>query len=498
MHAVLGAPPWRHPSARRAVAGALIWLLTWVLLLGLQAELGLAASALLLVIATLLAALCWPLALNLSVALLSVLGFNWRFVPPYGTLQVALHEHVLLLLTLAICAALVSAGVARQRQLLAQAEQRRQEAEALRALMAALRDTDDALPPLQAALAALAAPPAPVALLQGGEPPRWLGAPDPHQRSGLQQCALLGQVFGPGSGRHEDEACHYLPLRGAEGRALGAACLPALPPAALRLAQALCDQAGLALARASAQAAAREAEALAREQGLRNTLLAAVAHDHRTPLASIVGSASSLLEQAAQLDAAQRQRLAARILAEAEQLLRISDNGVQLARLGGLKDAAAVLRRDWESAEELVGSLLARLRARDPGRRLKAYVQADLPLLRCDAVLLLQLLDNLVDNALRHGGGGTVELRAERAGDAELLFAVRDRGAGPPPLPARRDALFLPFHRGDTADGERRGTGLGLALAQAVAEAHGGRLRWLARDGGGSSVECLLPLEATP
>lgn len=493
MHLFQAANPWREPAALRAAAGLLIWLLSWTLLLELQAELGLAASALLLVMATLLAALCWPLALNLAVALLSVLGFNWRFVPPYGTLRVELHEHVLLLLTLAICAALVSAGVARQRQLLAQAQARQHESEALRALMAALRDTDDALPPLQTALAALTDGAASVALLQRGEPDRWLGEPDTHQRSGLQQCALLGQRFGPGSGRHEDEPLHYLPLRGAEGRALGAACLPALPPSPLSLAQALCDQAGLALERSAAQAAAREAGELAREQGLRNTLLAAIAHDHRTPLASIVGSASSLLEQDDRLDAAQRRRLAARILAEAEQLLRISDNGLQLARIaqGGL-----ALRRDWESAEELIGSLLARLRARDPGHRLKAYVQPELPLLRCDAVLLLQLLDNLVDNALRHGGAGTVELRAEAAGDKHVLFAVRDRGAGPPALQRDREALFQPFRRGDASDGERRGTGLGLALAQAVAEAHGGRLRWLARDGGGSSVECVLPLES--
>lgn len=488
----MSSPSAPRPLALRALAGGLIWLLSWTLLLGLQAELGLAASALLLVIATLLAALCWPLALNLSVALLSVLGFNWRFVPPYGTLSVALHEHVLLLLTLAICAALVSAGVARQRSLLAQAQQRQQEAEALRALMAALRDTDDVLPPLQSALAGLAAP---VVLLQRGEPDRWLGEPDAHQRSGLQQCLLLGQRFGPGSGRHEDEPLHYLPLRGTAGLSLGAACLPALAPAPLSLAQALCDQAGLALERAAAQTAAREAEALVQEQGLRNTLLAAIAHDQRTPLASIIGSASSLLEQDERLDAMQRRRLASRILAEAEQLLRISDNGLQLARIA---HGELALRRDWESAEELVGSLLARLRERDPGRRLKAYVQPDLPLLRCDAVLLLQLLDNLVDNALRHGGGGAVEVRAELQGDAQLVFAVRDRGAGPPRLPAEREALFQPFRRGHAQDGERRGTGLGLALARAVAEAHGGHLRWLAREGGGSSFDCLLPLEPMP
>jgi two-component system sensor histidine kinase KdpD len=489
------SPPAPKPIALRPLAGLLIWLLSWTLLLGLQTELGLAASALLLVIATLLAALCWPLRLNLPVALLSVLAFNWRFVPPFGTLSVALHEHLLLLLTLAICAALVSAGVARQRRLLEQAQQREQESEALRALMAALRDADDALPPLQAALATLAAPVRLMHQAQRDAPERWLGEPDPHQRSGLQQCALLGQVFGPGSGRHEDERFHYLPLRGAAGRTLGAACLPALPPDRLHLAQALCDQAGLALERMAAQTAAREAAALAREQGLRNTLLAAIAHDHRTPLASIIGSASSLLEQEARLDATQRRRLAARILSEAEQLLRIGDNGLQLARIthGGM-----ALRHDWESAEELVGSLLARLKARDPGRRLKAYVQPGLPLLRCDAVLLLQLLDNLVDNALRHGGDGAVELRAEVLGDGQLLFAVRDRGAGPPVLKTEREALFQPFRRGDAQPGERRGTGLGLALAQAVAEAHGGRLRWLARDGGGSSFECLLPVEAQP
>jgi two-component system sensor histidine kinase KdpD len=152
-------------------------------------------------------------------------------------------------------------------------------------------------------------------------------------------------------------------------------------------------------------------------------------------------------------------------------------------------NAPLALRCDWQAPEELVGSVLARVRRRDPAQRIKAYVAPGLPLLRCDAVLVVQALDNLLDNALRHGGEGAVALRAEHRGDW-LWLAVRDRGPGVPL--AERDGLFTPYRRGAAAQG--RGAGLGLALAQAVAQAHGGRLRLRDRDdGAGSSFELELP-----
>jgi two-component system sensor histidine kinase KdpD len=265
-------------------------------------------------------------------------------------------------------------------------------------------------------------------------------------------------------------------------------------------AQALCDQLGLALERAAAELAATRAHAQAQLQSMRNTMLSAVAHDHRTPLATIISAAGALHDQAERLGAPQRQRLASTILDEASQLARITDNTLQLARL----DAVGLdLTRDWESPEELIGSVLRRLRQRDPAHRLRARVPAGLPLIRCDAVLMVQLIDNLVDNALKHAGTeGPVEVTAQ-VRDGRMVVGVRDRGPGVSAELLPR--LFEPFSRGEQAATARaspapraRGTGVGLALCRAIARVHGGELTVRQRRGGGACFEVSLPLEPLP
>jgi len=481
--------------------GGLTWASAWALLAA-GAGNDLAIGALLLVLATTLSAACWPLAATGVASAVSWLAFNWLFVPPRGSLEIELHQHALLLVTLAVCGGVVAWLLAQQRQLALSANRARLHSDQLRDLVTQLRDSDDPLATLAAALHTEGnAPP----LIYTLEPLRYWGEPSAHQRSGLQQCAALGSAFGPQTGRHDHEPDWYLPLRG-RTHCHGAACVQANPLVELAHVQALCDQAGLELERLAALAQARRAEAASADQQLRSTLLAAIAHDHRTPLASILTAVSSLREQGERLDATQRERLAAQIQGEAEQLVRITENSLQLARLGEA-GADVRLRTDWESPEELVGSVLQRLRRRDSGQRIKAYVEPQLPLVRCDAVLIVQLLDNLLDNALHHGGEGRIELRAElrslRRPEPEsesqgprewLWFSVRDRGPGIPK--EDRERLFEPFQRGELAKG--RGAGIGLALCRTVAQAHGGRISALAREGGGCSFELELPLHTQP
>ena len=222
--------------------------------------------------------------------------------------------------------------------------------------------------------------------------------------------------------------------------------MPAEPFDAVQLrsqAQALCDQMGLALERAAALRSAAAAREAAQTQALRNTLLAAISHDHRTPLATILGAASSLHDQSERLAPEQRRRLAAIIVDEATQLARLTDNTLQLARLD---TPGLALHKDWESVEEIVGTVLRRLRQRGATRRVKSHLEPGLPLLRCDAVLLVQLLENLVDNAFKYGGDpDQVEIQARREGD-RLVLAVCDRGPGVPP--EWRARIFDSFQRG--------------------------------------------------
>lgn len=495
---------WLGSAPRRALPALAVWAAAWAAMLLLDGRLDLANLAMLLVLAAALSGLWLPPLASALACVLSVLGFNWTFVPPRGTFTVDLRQDALLLAAMLAVGWIVAALVARQRALAAREHALAAQALRERGLSDALRDTDsplDRAPVLRKALSDLIAAPVSLLLLRAGLPARdaadavWLlGEPPADEQQGLWLCTRQASALGPGTGRHEDQPHWYLPLRG-RGGALGAAQLPCprQPPPSDELraqAQALCDQMGLALERAQALDRAAAAREQAQSQQLRNTLLAAIAHDYRTPLATILGAASSLVDQESRLAREQRQRLAASIVEEADQLARLTENTLQLARL----DAPGLtLALDWESAEELVGTALARVRRRDPAHRVRARIEPGLPLLRCDAVLMVQLLVNLLDNALHYSDLDTpIELMVRRAADG-VLFAVRDRGPGVPP--AQRERIFEVFQRGGAGG---RGAGVGLALCRAVARAHGARMTMRARHHGGSSFECVLPLAEAP
>lgn len=479
-------------------AGAATWVTAWAALLWLDGRVDLANLALLLVLASALATLWLPGWVALAAGVLAVGGFNWCFVPPRHSWAVDLHQHVLLLLVLLGVNALVSALLLALRRSASRASQAAQRETALRSWGDLLRDAADPvahLGRLQALLTEAADSPA--ALWMGDA--LHAGSATADQQAGLALCMREGRALGHGSGWHEEQPDVYLPLRG-RGATPGAAVLPGLgarkPTAELRAhLQALCDQMGQALQRAALSQAEQQARELAREQGVRNALLAAIAHDYRTPLATIMGAASSLHDQAERMDLAQRQRLAAGIVDETQRLARLTDNTLQLARLGA---PGVALRCDWESAEEIVGAVLARVRRCDQGKRVHARLEPELPLLWCDALLISQLLDNLLDNALKYSpADAPVELLVRRV-PAGVLLAVRDRGNGV--APAWRERIFQVFQRGQDlpGSGSSTGSGVGLAVCKAIAEAHGGSLALRGRTRGGSSFEFTLPGREAP
>jgi two-component system sensor histidine kinase KdpD len=276
---------------------------------------------------------------------------------------------------------------------------------------------------------------------------------------------------------------------GEQHHMFGAACIGNVAAAdhdGREHAQALCTLVAQALRRLQLTASMQAAQQESQWHLAQSTFLAAISHDLRTPLASIMGAASSLLTQRDKLDAAQQERLLASILAESQYLSTLTENTLQLVRLGN----SPQLNLDWVAIEEVVGAVLARVRQRDPARRIRSRVPAGLPLIQGDPVLLAQLLENLLDNALKYGGGA-IELVVAQAG-RELELAVEDRGSG---IPAgQEEAIFEPYRRGDRSG--QRGAGLGLAVCRAVARAHGGSLVLRPRDGGGSSFVLALPVPA--
>jgi two-component system sensor histidine kinase KdpD len=507
-------PPARAGVRRRALgtaAALALWALAWAGATLLDHHTDLANQAMLFVTASVLASIWLSAPAAFAFALACTLSFDWGFVAPRGSLAVHLERHAVLLTAMLVVSWLMAGLVARLRAQAVAARDAASWAARLQAVGEALRESADPLQqaePVARALAALGGASAALLLLRDELPQAdcpqatWQhGELDDNERAGLWHCLRQSQAFGPGTGRHGEQPAWYLPLR-SRGASYGAALVRLAEPGnesdvARSRAQALCDLLGAALQRAVLARQSESARALAQTQSVRNALLASISHDYRTPLAVILGAASSLQSQAERLSAVQRERLAAQIVDEVEQLNRMTDNTLQLARL----DAPGVtLRLDWESAEELVGTALAHARRRDGERRLRARLEPGLALLRCDAMLLSQLFDNLIDNALKYSDG-PVELTARRqaplAGEANvhIVFAVRDRGAGI--APAERARVFEVFQRGVGSAGAR-GAGVGLAVCRAIARAHGGELKLRARAHGGSSFELWLPVVPMP
>ncbi len=499
--------PWR---------AAAVWVAGWLAMWALDGHIDLANLGMILILTCALAALWLPLAASMLSCAAAVLVFNFAFVPPRGAFAVDLQQHALLLLTMLAVSWIVSLLMARQRQLATSERHSAMRTEQLHTLCEALREAEDprqAAVHLREALSQLTGTPATLLIRvetpsasDDGTAAIEVGEATPDERAGLWLSLRLGRPMGPGTGRHEEQPAWYLPLRGRHG-SLGTALVPVplahltgKTTALLSHAQAMCDQMGLALERHAATQAAAASRDEAHAQQLNNTLLAAISHDYRTPLATILGAASSLLDQGDRLSAGQQRRLAAVIVDEAGQLARLTDNTLQLARLGA---PGMALHLEWESAEEIVGTVLRRCRQRDCASRVKARVEPGLPLLRCDAVLLVQLLDNLVDNALKYGGDAApVEILVRRIDD-RVVLAVRDRGRGV--SAAWRERIFTAFQRGEPArdsdaagEAARRGAGVGLAVCRAIARANGGELTLRSRSRGGSSFECALPVIDAP
>lgn len=236
--------------------------------------------------------------------------------------------------------------------------------------------------------------------------------------------------------------------------------------------QALVRQIGLSVERERAAAAARVAQNSARSEATRNALLASLSHDLRTPLAGILGSASALREQGDAMPAGQRERLLANLEQEAHDMTLMVDNILQMARLS---QPHCRIQLQWESLEEILGVAAQRLRRRWPAARIQWRVGKGLPPILAEASLLVQVLANLVDNAVRHSGEAAEVLVQAGRTRGGVFLAVRDHGPGLPE--GALDTLFERFRQGSMpGHGDAGAAGLGLSLCQTIVQAHGGRI----------------------
>ena len=233
-------------------------------------------------------------------------------------------------------------------------------------------------------------------------------------------------------------------------------------------------------------------EVEAETERIRSALLASISHDLRTPLAVMSGASSSLAERGEQLDDAQRRELAASVYEQSREMAERVSKVLQMTRL---ETGAMAPARDWVSLPELAATVLDRLSERLAGHRLMVEWPADLPLVHVDAVLIEQVLMNLLDNAAKHTAPGTVVRLRAQVRKADIVVSVEDFGHGIPDADVER--VFAKFHRGNTA-GTAGGMGLGLAIARAIVRLHRGEA-WAEKiPGGGTAFRFTIARETSP
>jgi two-component system sensor histidine kinase KdpD len=432
-------------------------------------------------------------------AALSVASYDFFFVPPKYTFAVSDTRHVLTFAMMFGVGILLSELTRRVRAQERQSRQREMYTATLYALTRDLSAAGDV-----AAIARAMAERAgdafdgTVAILRPAsgdalvEIVRWGEAPlDARDLSVARWTHEHGRPAGLGSDTLPGARAACVPLR-TNGRGLGVvAYVPriagrALEPEQKNLLEALARQGAVAFERVSLSQDAEAAKLRARTEEMRSSLLSAVSHDLRTPLAAIQGAASALRGGAPGLDDARREELVETIEGEAARLERLVGNLLDMTRLeSGVLD----FRRDWVPADELIGSALNRLDATLDGRPVTIDLPRDLPLLYVDPVLFEQVLINVLENAAKHTPRGTPIAIAARSDPEQVTIEISDRGPGISATPIER--IFDKFQRGPGASAG--GVGLGLAISRGIVEAHGGTILASNREGGGAAFAVRLP-----
>jgi two-component system sensor histidine kinase KdpD len=469
----------------------------------LQQYLAVSNLSLVFLTAVLASAIAYGLMPSLFACLASVLAFNFFFLPPLYTFTIADPENVVALVVFAVVAVIASNLAARVR---AQAVMARQRAKATEELylfsrkLAGAVTLDDLLwaTAYQVALmlklrVVLLLPEGETVAVRAGYPPEDIL--DDADLAAAKWCWQHNRPAGRGSDTLPGAKRLFLPVHTGRG-AIGVVGLdndqpgPLLAPDQRRLLDALSDQAALAIERVNLAQDVDRARVAAETERMRSALLTSISHDLRTPLASILGSATSLRHYRAALDDAAQQELIGTIQDEAERLNRFIANLLDMTRL---ESGAVTPRADLVDLADIVGSALERAGKVLAAHKVTVDLAADLPMLRLDPVLIEQVLFNLLDNAAKYApAGSAVTVEARRDGE-RVLLRVLDEGDGIPPTDVER--VFDKFYRVQAADRRRAGTGLGLAICRGFVEAMGGTIEAGNRqDRSGAMLTIALPL----
>jgi two-component system, OmpR family, sensor histidine kinase KdpD len=443
------------------------------------------------------------------VSLLSVMGFDFFFVPPRFTFAVEENHYILTFGVMFLVALVISHLTSLIRRQAEAARLQERQTAAMQALSQQLAGTRGEEKILQVAVQkiseifqcqAVALLPDETGRLQvtAGDIASVIHK-DIIKELGVAQWAYqAGQMAGWGTQNQESTEILYVPLQAADAP-LGVLALRPKDPESvtwllpeqlrLRFLESLAKQVALALGVERLQKTALDAQLAAETECLRASLLGSVTHDFQTPLAAIMGSASSLLDLQSRLDTPQAQEMLTNIYDEAERLSRLVNNLLDISMLesGSLK-----LHQELQPLEEVVGAALNRLEKKLADRPVTTSLPADLPMVPLDSALAEHIFINLLENSLKYTPAGSPLAITAVQKDQEIEVEVGDNGPGFPPDDLER--IFEMFERG-TRDLGQKGYGLGLSICRAIVEAHGGRIWAVNRPGGGAAVRFTLPLK---
>ncbi len=429
-------------------------------------------------------------------SVLSVLCFDFCFVPPRFTFRVSDTEYLLTFAVMFVAAMVISHLTVRLREEAESARQGQSLTSILHAFtqqLAGSRGTDRMLKSAVDHLAkvfngeVIAYVPEVAGGLKIKAHSGVIEDPGDKERGVAQWVYDRWQAAGIGTQALPDEEAYFVPLQGSQGPVGVLRVHPRnradlLFPGRRMLLESFAHQIALALEVDRLEDNARRSEMEAETERMRSSLLSAVSHDFRTPLAAILGSAEALMGKEELAKNLPTRELLENIQTEAERLSRLVQNLLEATRLESIR-----LQKELYPLEEVIGSALERLAKSLGSRDVDVDIPEDLPPIPMDGVLVEQVLINLLENAVRHSAAdGRIDVSAS-VGNGSVIVAVADRGPG-----LKEDELekvFEKFYREKTSPG----AGLGLAICRAVVNVHGGKIWAENRTGGGALFQFTLP-----
>ncbi|MCD0256103.1 sensor histidine kinase KdpD [Xanthomonas campestris pv. campestris] len=493
---------WRNPGqwlqrydlAYAAIAAAAAVAVAWVI----QRWTDIDDLSMVFIVAVVLVASRTRMAAAVIAALLSFVAYNFFFIEPRFTLHISARQGVVTVCLFLIAALVAGRLASRLRSQVLALRAANAHANALQALARQLSTAADLGQVLEAGRRALAS-----AL----DAEVWLRLEQRESEASTSFSALdrnaadWTQRHGQPAGRFTDTLAGAqwwcLPVRHERGT-LGVAALrfrqqlqrqrPGLEQR--RLAEAMVEDIGQAALRTRLVADLEGARVSGETERLRSALLSSVSHDLRSPLASMIGSASSLAEYGEAMDATDRRSLLETIQLEGERLDRYIQNLLDMTRLG---HTGLTLKRDWIGVDELIGSATRRLQRYQPQVRLQLDLAPELPAIWVHPALVEQAIFNVLENAAKFSPPGVAVTVQARLQSGALQIEIGDQGPGIPE--DERARIFDMFYSVERGDRGRHGTGLGLTICQGMIGAHGGSVEALAGPHGhGTTIRITLPL----